>query len=100
MTEKSLLCKIYRYVGSPSAIVGKPIYAIFSGEPSGSDWVLAAQVQVNFEDNSTQNQIVQATVAAIEKDIQKRRMDLEEDLQELTNRKKDLLSLTYNVVEA
>jgi hypothetical protein len=95
--EIKLSVRLYRYVSTPSAIQGEPHYALFTYETSSSDWLFVKELEVIATDDTSMDELIQGTVANIDKAIRTKRLDLEEEIAELTKQKQELLSLAYTV---
>ena len=96
--EIKLKAYIYRYCATAAAVKAEdPSYVLFNYQTNSSDWTFVKEIEVVEVDTTTNDEMVQEAVATIDKAIHERRMELERDLAELVERKKDLLALAYDV---
>jgi hypothetical protein len=87
---------VFRYAGTASAVKSEePAYALFSYMTTSSDWVFVKTITVEDIDETTADERIQHAVATIDKSILEKRLELENDIKELMDRKNDLLSLTF-----
>jgi len=86
---------LYRYIGTTSAVRGDPHFCIYTYKPSNDDWLFVKDVVVETTVDMTAEETIQGAVGLIEQVIKTKRLDLEEEVKQLNDRKQDLLSITF-----
>jgi hypothetical protein len=91
-----LTAYVYRYAAFASAVKAEtPMYSLFTYKTPSVDWTFVKEIEIVDVDEYTADERIQQAVATIDKAILEKRMELENDVKELMDRKNDLLSLTF-----
>jgi hypothetical protein len=92
-TVKGYICAI---ISNPEDLQREtPYFCFTSYKPSDPDFVLIREYEHTIEIDFDPNAALQSAVAGIDATIQKKRLELEDELQNLRDKKANFLSLTY-----
>lgn len=92
----SLTMYIHQYVGSADALNSEtPSLACWAFKSNNSCWVVVKEIKIEETIEIDSNLLVSSTLEAIDSEITKKRLELEEELTTLRQRKQDLLLIPY-----